>query len=59
MVVVKLGGNYIDQPMKSCSTKDMITAYHAIWKCWEATGGISSNWHLIESVAHEEFKDMV
>ena len=60
MVAVELYGNYIDaEAMTSRDTKELIRAYQSIWKCWEATGVISPNWHVLDNEAPEEFKHVI
>jgi hypothetical protein len=47
MVAVELDGNYVDaKPIKSRKAEELVKGYSAIWNRWEATGVISTNWHV-------------
>jgi hypothetical protein len=60
MVLVKVGGNYIDaEPMKNKSAGSMIKAYIALWKRLTATGVIQSKTHLLNNEASAELKSEI
>lgn len=60
MVAVEMDGYYIDaEPLKSRSTKDLIKAYQAVWKHWEATGATSPNWHVLNNEAPTDYKEAI
>ena len=60
MVAVEMDGHYIDaEPLKSGSIKDLIKAYQAVWKRWEATGVTSPNWHALDNEAPADYKEAI
>ena len=60
MVAVEMDGNYIDaEPMRSRTTKDLITAYQAIFGRWKATSVICPNWHVLDNEAPEDLKQAI
>ena len=60
MVACELDSNYIDaEPMRDCTTSQLIQAYQNIFTRWKATQVIAPNWHILDNEAPEEFKNAI